>query len=120
MAHPLSDLNAKLVIAHRGDRAHVPENTMEALARAVELGADGLEFDVRLTRDGVPVLMHDATVDRTTSGRGLVRENTLAELQALDASRGFSGWAGGKVTVPTLEILRLVAPVTDTLTTASG
>jgi glycerophosphoryl diester phosphodiesterase len=103
MAHPLSDPNAKLVIAHRGDRAHAPENTMEALVRAVELGADALEVDVRMTRDGVPVLMHDANVDRTTSGRGLVRENTLAELRLLDASRAASGWAGGKVTVPTLE-----------------
>lgn len=103
MAHPLADLNAKLVIAHRGDRAHAPENTMEALVRGVEAGADALEFDVRLTRDGVPVLMHDASVERTTSGRGLVRENTVAELQALDASRASTGWTGGKVAVPTLE-----------------
>ena len=103
MAHPLTDLNAKLVVAHRGDRAHAPENTMEALVRGVEAGADALEFDVRLTRDRVPVLMHDATVERTTNGRGLVRDNTLAELQALDASRAARDWTGGKVAVPTLE-----------------
>src|SRR6185503_13899348 len=86
-----------------GDRANAPENTMEALAQAVALGADGLEFDVRATRDGVPVLMHDATVNRTTNGRGAVRENTLAELQLLDASRNAPNWKGGKVAVPTLE-----------------
>jgi glycerophosphoryl diester phosphodiesterase len=103
MTHPLADINARIVIAHRGDRAHVPENTIAALARAVELGADALEIDVRMTRDGVPVLMHDPTVDRTTSGRGLVRENTLAELRTLDAGRGPQGWSGGKLTVPTLE-----------------
>lgn len=76
---------------------------MEALARAVELGADALEIDVRASRDGVPVVMHDATVDRTTNGRGLVRDNTLAELRTLDASRGATAWAGGRVGVPTLE-----------------
>jgi len=103
MAHPLCDPNARLVIAHRGDRAHAPENTIEALTRAVELGADAVEVDVRVTRDGVAVLMHDATVNRTTSGRGLVRENTLAELRTLDASRGATGWTGAKTAVPTLE-----------------
>lgn len=103
MAHILADPNARWVIAHRGDRAHAPENTMEALVRAVDLGADALEIDVRVSREGVPVLMHDETVDRTTSGRGRVRENTLAELRTLDASRGASGWSGGRAAVPTLE-----------------
>ena len=76
---------------------------MEALTHAVGLGVDALEFDVRVTRDGVPVLMHDASVDRTTSGRGLVRDHTLAELRALDASRGATGWNGARAQVPTLE-----------------
>ncbi len=103
MPHILADPNVRLVVAHRGDRAHAPENTMEALVRAVELGADAFEVDVRASRDGVAVLMHDATVDRTTSGRGLVRENTLAELRTLDASRNTASWSGGRAAVPTLE-----------------
>jgi glycerophosphoryl diester phosphodiesterase len=103
MAHPLTDPARRLVIAHRGDRAHAPENTIEAFTKAVALGVDGIEFDVRMTRDGVAVLMHDATVDRTTSGRGLVREQTLAELRTLDASRAATGWTGGRALVPTLE-----------------
>lgn len=76
---------------------------MEALTRAVELGADALEVDVRMTRDAVPVLMHDPTVDRTTTGGGLLRDYTLAEVRALDASRGGPPWSGAKVAVPTLE-----------------
>jgi glycerophosphoryl diester phosphodiesterase len=103
MAQPLADLNARIVVGHRGDRAHAPENTLESLTQAVTLGADALEFDVRATRDGIAVLMHDATVDRTTNGRGAVRENTFAELRLLDASRGCPAWAGGKVGIPTLE-----------------
>lgn len=103
MTHPLADPNARLVIAHRGDRAHAPENTLESLMRGVEAGADALEFDVRLTRDGVPVLMHDETVDRTTAGRGRVRDMTLAELRTLDARPGSSGWTGARAVVPSLE-----------------
>ncbi|MEK7401028.1 MAG: glycerophosphodiester phosphodiesterase family protein [Gemmatimonadota bacterium] len=103
MAHPLADANARMVIGHRGDRAHAPENTIEGLTRAVEAGADAFEVDVRVTRDGVPVLMHDETVDRTTSGRGLLREMTFAELRTLDASRGASAWSGARAAVPTLE-----------------
>ena len=76
---------AALCIAHRGFSAAAPENTSVAVRKGMAVGADGCEFDVRLSRDGVVVLMHDATVDRTTDGTGRVAELTLADLRRLDA-----------------------------------
>lgn len=73
------------VAAHRGWRTEYPENTMEAIKAAVELGVDQIETDIRVTKDGELVLMHDATVDRTTNGTGKVIDYTLAELRELDA-----------------------------------
>jgi glycerophosphoryl diester phosphodiesterase len=93
----LVDPAARLVIAHRGDSAHVPENTMASFAAAVALGADALELDVRITRDGVPVVIHDATVNRTTNGSGLVRALTYHELLTLDAGARFTVDAGRSV-----------------------
>ena len=100
---PLFDPAARLVIGHRGNRTAVAENTLESLASALEAGADALEFDVRCTRDGVPVLMHDATVDRTTSGSGRVAAMTLAELKKLDAAARAPTRGKGQLRVPTLE-----------------
>lgn len=71
------------IIAHRGASSLAPENTLEALRLAAELGADRAEIDVQLTRDGVPVLLHDATVDRTTSGRGRIAELDWREADRL-------------------------------------
>jgi glycerophosphoryl diester phosphodiesterase len=79
-----------LVVAHRGASAYLPENTMPAYARAVEMGTDAVELDVQLTRDGHLVLIHDDTVDRTTDGTGEVASFTLAELQQLDAGYRFT------------------------------
>ena len=76
-------LAAPAVIAHRGASAAWPENTLTAFEAAVRAGADMVELDVRLTADGALVVMHDADVARTTEGRGLVRELTLAEVRAL-------------------------------------
>lgn len=76
------------VAAHRGWRSKYPENTIEAFRAAIELGVDQLETDVRVTKDGELVLIHDATVDRTTNGTGNVCDLTLAELKALDAGNG--------------------------------
>jgi hypothetical protein len=73
------------VIAHRGDSAHLPENTLAALAGALELGVSAVEIDVQLTRDGRIVVIHDSTLDRTTSGRGDVRQMTLAQVRAVSA-----------------------------------
>ena len=79
-----------LVIAHRGGAALMPENTRVSFANGRALGADILEMDVRATADGVPVVIHDATVDRTTDGSGPVDSFTLAELRRLDAAYRFS------------------------------
>jgi glycerophosphoryl diester phosphodiesterase len=99
-----------LVIAHRGDSAHRPENTLASFASALELGAELVELDVQLTRDGHVVVIHDPTLDRTTTGRGPVRESTLAEIRALSAGypeKFGSVFAGERV--PTLaEVLHLL------------
>src|SRR5215211_8730008 len=77
-------------LAHRGASALAPENTIEAFRLAVEAGAGGLELDVHLTHDGHVVVIHDATVDRTTNGSGGASEMTLDELRRLDAGHNFS------------------------------
>ena len=77
-------------LAHRGASALAPENTLEAFRMAVEAGAGGLELDVHLSRDGRVVVIHDATVERTTGGTGAVAEMTLDELRGFDAGYNFS------------------------------
>lgn len=89
------------VIAHRGVALEAPENTLPAIAKAVDLGCAMAEIDLRYTADGEVVLMHDATVDRTTDGTGRVAEKTLSELRGLDAG-GASGAAFRGTRVPTL------------------
>ncbi len=74
--------------AHRGASGHSPENTMLAFRYAFELGADAIECDVQLSADGVPVIIHDSTVERTTNGSGLVAALSLDELRRLDAGAG--------------------------------
>jgi glycerophosphoryl diester phosphodiesterase len=81
-------MTAPLVFAHRGSSAALPEHSLAAYRRAIHEGADGLECDVRLTRDGHLVLAHDRLVDRTSDGRGPLAKLSLAELQALD----FGSW----------------------------
>ncbi|MBQ2758084.1 MAG: hypothetical protein IJF31_06305 [Clostridia bacterium] len=90
------------VAAHRGLSATYPENTMEAFRAAVEAGVDQVETDIRITADGALVLIHDATLDRTTNGTGLVCEHTLEELRALDAG-SWKGAAFAGCKIPTLE-----------------
>jgi len=92
------------VIAHRGASAVAPENTMAAFRRAVELGADCIETDLHLSRDGRLVILHDATLNRTTNGEGPVKNLTLAELRELDAGRWFSQQFAGE-RLPTIEEL---------------
>ena len=75
------------IIGHRGAKAVEPENTLRAIREGMKC-ADYVEIDARLSRDGVPVVMHDATVDRTTDGRGPVGSFTLADLKTLDAGKG--------------------------------
>jgi glycerophosphoryl diester phosphodiesterase len=88
--NPLLDLSARPIIAHRGASASAPENTLPAFELAVQQGADAFELDVRLTRDGAPVVIHDATLERTTSLTGPVRARTLAELRAADAGHWYT------------------------------
>ena len=96
-----------LVLGHRGACAYAPENTLAAFNLAFEMGADGVELDVTLTKDGVPVVIHDDKVDRTTNGHGRINAMTLAEVKRLDASHKFDKYRGE--TIPTLEeVLRAV------------
>lgn len=78
------------IAGHRGDRAGAPENTLPALQAALDSSMDFVETDLQLSADGVPVLIHDVTVDRTTDGSGAVADHTLAQLQALDAGSWYS------------------------------
>ena len=103
MAPPLS---AQLIVAHRGAPTERPENTLAAFGAALDAGARAVEFDVRVTADGQAVVIHDAALDRTTDGAGLIRDHTLAEVHA---SR-ISGGDGRTYAVPTLhETLALLS-----------
>jgi glycerophosphoryl diester phosphodiesterase len=79
-----------LIIAHRGAAAEAPENTLAAFDLAIERGAEGIEFDVHLSSDDVPVVIHDPCLERTTSGRGRVRDHGAAFLRRLDAGTWFN------------------------------
>lgn len=99
-----------LVMAHQGGADLAPSNTMAAFRNAAQMGVDVLELDVHTTKDGVVVVIHDATVDRTTNGAGSVHDLTLSELQKLDAGYQFSPdngqtfpFRGQGVTIPTLQ-----------------
>lgn len=97
-----------LVIGHRGAPSRAPENTLASFRTALEIGVDGIELDVHLTKDGHLVVIHDADLKRTTSGQGLVHEHTLAELKRLDAG-GWFGPAFAGERIPTFEeVLDLV------------
>jgi glycerophosphoryl diester phosphodiesterase len=85
-----------LIIAHRGSSGHFPENTLRAFTEAFDCGADMCELDVRLTGDGEPVVLHDATVDRTTDGHGAVEAMRLEDLKRLDAGVKFGDQFAGE------------------------
>ncbi|MCB8978801.1 MAG: glycerophosphodiester phosphodiesterase [Ardenticatenaceae bacterium] len=101
-----------MVIAHQGGEGLRPSNTLAAFDNAMELGVDVLEMDIHQTKDGAIVLMHDATVDRTTDGSGAIKEMMLAEIRALDAGYYWTDddgvtypYRGQGIQVPTLEEL---------------
>lgn len=97
------------VFAHRGASRYAPENTLEAFRLAMEQGAEGIELDVHLSADGELVVIHDETLERTTNGTGLVKEHTLAQLQALRADNHMEGFEAARI--PTLrQVLELVRP----------
>jgi glycerophosphoryl diester phosphodiesterase len=104
----LLDPLARPVIGHRGNRAHAPENTLASFQEAVALGVDALEFDLRVSRDGVLMVFHDATLERTTDAAGPLVDRTAAELCRVDAGANFTPdggrtfpWRGRGVTVST-------------------
>lgn len=105
----MPSLDLPQIIGHRGACAYAPENTLASIRKAWAQGARWVEFDVRLTREGDLVLMHDEDVKRTTNGRGRVVDLTLAEIGALDAGAWFGGAHAGE-RVPTLaEAIALLA-----------
>lgn len=122
---PLREPKHALIIAHRGAPAAAPENTIASFRAALEQGAQAIEFDVHLTRDGQPVVIHDATVDRCTDGTGPVASMTLAQIRALDAGNWFDpAFAGERIPIldevfeaipyPTLLIAHLRAHENET------
>jgi len=95
------------VIAHRGGGSLAPENTLAAIRKGKNLGFEGVEFDVMLAADSIPVLIHDETLERTTSGRGAVARTPLAELEALDAGSWFSAAFSGEPVPSYADAVRL-------------
>lgn len=91
-----------IIVAHRGASAYAPENTLASIKKAIAMGVDMVEIDVQLTKDKQIVLMHDLTVDRTTNGKGRVKDLLFDDIRKLDAGLWFSTeFAGEKI--PTLE-----------------
>ncbi|MGL4971324.1 MAG: glycerophosphodiester phosphodiesterase family protein, partial [Cetobacterium sp.] len=90
------------ILAHRGASGTAPENTIAAFKKAIIDGCDGFEFDVQQTKDGKLVVFHDWTLERTSNGKGYVREHTLDELKELDAGSWFGEEFKGEK-IPTLE-----------------
>src|SRR2546423_2417472 len=118
-----SQAPSPLIIGHRGAASVAPENTLASFARAYADGADGIEFDVRLTRDHIPVVIHDVTLRRTAARAGFIAAHTAAELAAIDVgswfNRRFPERARDEyanVTVPTLaQVLELTQPLGGSL-----
>lgn len=95
-------IKTPFVIGHRGAAGHAPENTIAGFKKAASLGVQWVEFDVRLTRDGVPIVFHDESLERTTDGRGKVSAQDWEEIQNLDAGKWFANEFSGEP-IPTLE-----------------
>lgn len=92
---------ASMIYGHRGASGHAPENTLEAFKMAFDMGAEGVELDVHLSKDGELIVIHDETVDRTTDGKGTVADMSLKQLKALSAHNGMEQYRGVKI--PTLQ-----------------
>lgn len=98
----LENFPRPIILAHRGDKAHAPENTLPSFSQAIQKGADGVELDAKLTSDGHVIVIHDSTVDRTTNNSGKVASFSLEEIRKLDAGQWFNEkFAGTKI--PLLE-----------------
>ena len=87
------------IFAHRGASGYAPENTLEAFALAMEMGADGIELDVQLTKDGEVVVIHDEVIDRVSNGKGLVKDYTLVQLRKFSFDNHMEGYEN--ISIPT-------------------
>lgn len=94
-------MNKTLVWAHRGASGYAPENTLEAFQKAIDMDADGIELDVQMTKDGQLVIIHDETINRTSDGKGLIKDYTYEELLTFNFNKKYPEL--GKVKIPTLE-----------------
>jgi len=98
----MSNLKLPQIIGHRGACGYAPENTIESVKTAAEMGVEWVELDVKLTKDDIPVIFHDDTLERTTNGSGAVAQTTYEDLRQLEAGSWFAdGFAGIKI--PTLD-----------------
>ena len=105
----MSTTKHPLIWGHRGASGHAPENTLPAFKMAANMGADGVELDIQQTKDGVIVVCHDETIDRTSSGAGWLKDFTFEELRRLDFSNGNAAYEDVKI--PTMEeVFYLLAP----------
>lgn len=103
-------MNSTKILAHRGASAYAPENTMAAFKKAIEMKADGIELDVHLCKDAHLIVIHDEEVDRTTNGKGKIKDFTLDQLKILDAGSWFSEQYKYEK-IPTLEqVLEIIKP----------
>jgi len=109
LLHPLLDPDRRPIVGHRGNAAHAPENTMESFRQALAAGAECIEFDVRQSADGVPVIIHDPTLDRTTDASGTVATLPADRIRTADAGARFTldgrtfPYRGRGFQVPTFE-----------------
>jgi glycerophosphoryl diester phosphodiesterase len=122
---PVFDTDRRLVFAHRGGALLAPENTMPAIDNGIALGSDGLEIDVQLSADGIPVVIHDHTLDRTTDRTGPVHALTAAELARVDAGYRFTRdgafpFRGQGIGVPTLDAVLARHPATRVIIEMKG
>ena len=107
--HPLLDPSRRPIVGHRGNAAHAPENTLESFRQALAAGAECLEMDVHLSADGVVVVIHDATLDRTTDATGMIADLPIDRIRQADAGARFSPdarsfpYRGTGLRVPTFE-----------------
>ena len=102
-------MNRPLIFAHRGASGYLPENTMPAFEKAVEMGADGIELDIHKTKDGQLVVIHDEKIDRTSNGKGYVKDYTLEELRRYNYNSLHPECE--KADIPTMrEVFELIKP----------
>ena len=97
-----------VIFAHRGDLTHAPENTLPSFQQALQKGADGVELDAKLTADGQVIVIHDMTVDRTTTGKGRVASFKLDDIRKLDAGKWFDEKFNGTKVPMLAEVFELV------------